>query len=273
MGNLILNSLEIHNFRGFKHLQIERLRRVNLIVGKNNIGKSSLLEALQLYAHNGDPALIWKLLQSRDESKPYSRFLGESPKPENILLDLKYLFFGRKEIDRSMKPIIIGPINSPDDLLSISIGWYIRLRDEEEGISKLQLLQPDEYDIVDNSIPRFTIQTGKLAKSYSLTSRLEPPLDEFEIKADCIATAPNGLDRKVAGVLWDRIALTELEKDVVEAMRIIAPGIERLGVVGSLDSREGTRYSYGTCHHKKIYECECSPCITAYYVVSQCFRV
>ena len=43
MGNLFLNSLEIHNFRGFKHLQIERLRRVNLIVEKNNIGKSSLL--------------------------------------------------------------------------------------------------------------------------------------------------------------------------------------------------------------------------------------
>jgi AAA15 family ATPase/GTPase len=43
MGKLLLNFLEIHNFRGFKHLQIERLRRVNLIVEKNNIGKSSLL--------------------------------------------------------------------------------------------------------------------------------------------------------------------------------------------------------------------------------------
>ncbi len=240
MGNLFLNSLEIHNFRGFKHLQIERLRRVNLIVGKNNIGKSSLLEALELYAHNGDPALIWKFLQARDESKQYSRLRRESSKPENMLLDLKYLFFGRKEIDQSTKPIIIGPINSPDDLLSISIGWYIRLRDDEEGISKLQLLQPEEYDIVDNSIPRFTIQTGKTSKSYSLISRLESHPDEFEIKANCIATAPNGLDREITGVLWDRIALTDLEKDVIEAMRIIAPGIERLSVVGSLESRDRT---------------------------------
>ncbi|HWS84555.1 MAG TPA: AAA family ATPase [Ktedonobacteraceae bacterium] len=126
MENLILNSLEIHNFCGFKHLQIERLRRVNLIVGKNNIGKSSLLEALQLYAHNGDPALIWKLLQSRDESKPYSRSRMENSSPENMLLELKYLFYGRKEIDQFMKPIIMGPINSPDDVLSISIGWYIK---------------------------------------------------------------------------------------------------------------------------------------------------
>lgn len=54
MGDLILPSLEIRNFRGFRHLQIERLGRVNLIVGKNNIGKTSLLEALQLYAAKGD---------------------------------------------------------------------------------------------------------------------------------------------------------------------------------------------------------------------------
>src|SRR5262245_30873977 len=140
MANLILNSLEIDNFRGFKHLQIERLRRVNLIVGKNNIGKSSLLEALQLYTHNGNPALIWKILQSRDESKPYRRRRTENSSLENVLLELKYLFYGRKEIDQFMKPIVIGPMNLPDDVLSISIGWYRRVH-EEEGIPKLQLLQ------------------------------------------------------------------------------------------------------------------------------------
>jgi AAA15 family ATPase/GTPase len=42
MPNLILNSLEIHNFRAFHDLKIDHLRRVNLIVGKNNIGKTSL---------------------------------------------------------------------------------------------------------------------------------------------------------------------------------------------------------------------------------------
>jgi AAA15 family ATPase/GTPase len=45
-GSLILNSLEIRNFRAFHHLCIERLGRVNLIAGKNNVGKTCLLEAL-----------------------------------------------------------------------------------------------------------------------------------------------------------------------------------------------------------------------------------
>jgi AAA15 family ATPase/GTPase len=54
MSGLILDSLKVRNFRGFRHLQIERLGRVNLIVGKNNVGKTSLLEALQLYAKRAD---------------------------------------------------------------------------------------------------------------------------------------------------------------------------------------------------------------------------
>ena len=65
--NLALNSLEIKGFRGFRHLTIERLGRVNLIVGKNGVGKSSLLEALCLYAEKGSPKVIWEILNTRDE--------------------------------------------------------------------------------------------------------------------------------------------------------------------------------------------------------------
>lgn len=58
MGNLILNSLEVRNFRAFSDLKIERLGRVNLLVGKNNVGKTSLLEALQLYASRATTSTI-----------------------------------------------------------------------------------------------------------------------------------------------------------------------------------------------------------------------
>lgn len=67
MGKLFLESLEIQNFRGFRHLQIEKLGRVNLVVRKNNIGKSSLLEALELYGRPGYPELIGRFSRSRNE--------------------------------------------------------------------------------------------------------------------------------------------------------------------------------------------------------------
>ncbi len=48
----MLESFQIRNFRLFEQLQVERLNRVNLIVGRNNVGKSTFLEALELYISN-----------------------------------------------------------------------------------------------------------------------------------------------------------------------------------------------------------------------------
>lgn len=44
----MINSFNIKNYRGFKNFTIETLERVNLITGSNNVGKTSLLEALYL---------------------------------------------------------------------------------------------------------------------------------------------------------------------------------------------------------------------------------
>ncbi len=46
----MIESFEIQNYRLFRQLKIEKLSRVNLITGKNNVGKTALLEALYLYA-------------------------------------------------------------------------------------------------------------------------------------------------------------------------------------------------------------------------------
>ena len=42
----MINKLTIDNFRGFRHLDLTGFQPVNLIVGKNNAGKTSLLESL-----------------------------------------------------------------------------------------------------------------------------------------------------------------------------------------------------------------------------------
>jgi AAA15 family ATPase/GTPase len=44
----MLQQLHLQNFRGFESLELPNLRRVNLIVGRNNTGKTSVLEALYL---------------------------------------------------------------------------------------------------------------------------------------------------------------------------------------------------------------------------------
>jgi AAA15 family ATPase/GTPase len=51
----MLKSLHIKNFRGFSDLKIEPLKRVNLITGQNNTGKTGVLEALVLLLGENDP--------------------------------------------------------------------------------------------------------------------------------------------------------------------------------------------------------------------------
>jgi len=51
----MLKSATIENYRGFNKLEIENLSRINLVSGKNNTGKTSLLEALFLLSSGGNP--------------------------------------------------------------------------------------------------------------------------------------------------------------------------------------------------------------------------
>lgn len=50
----MLKRLQIRNFRGFNALEIDQLSGINLIAGKNNSGKTSLLEAMFLLAGGGN---------------------------------------------------------------------------------------------------------------------------------------------------------------------------------------------------------------------------
>jgi hypothetical protein len=46
----MLTGIELKDFRGFADLKLPQLGRVNLVVGKNNAGKTSLLEAITIIA-------------------------------------------------------------------------------------------------------------------------------------------------------------------------------------------------------------------------------
>jgi len=50
-------NIEIKNFRGISSLLLDDLKQINLIVGKNNTGKTSLLEALFLISGISNPQL------------------------------------------------------------------------------------------------------------------------------------------------------------------------------------------------------------------------
>lgn len=60
----MLESFQIDHFRGFAHFRLPRLGRVNLLVGPNSSGKTSVLEAVGLYLSK-DPVLPFIHMQRR----------------------------------------------------------------------------------------------------------------------------------------------------------------------------------------------------------------
>ena len=63
----MLDSLHIQNYRLFKDLKIEKLGQVNLISGKNNSGKTALLEVLRIWESNFDNTVINNILFERGD--------------------------------------------------------------------------------------------------------------------------------------------------------------------------------------------------------------
>ena len=61
----MFEHLQIRNFRGLKSLDIKETSRINLIAGRNNSGKTSLLESILLLSGWGNPNLAPNICASR----------------------------------------------------------------------------------------------------------------------------------------------------------------------------------------------------------------
>ena len=61
----MISSIQVSGYRGFEHFEMKGLGRANLLVGVNNGGKTSVLEAIHRFSTNGDPSALWQTLWRR----------------------------------------------------------------------------------------------------------------------------------------------------------------------------------------------------------------
>jgi len=71
-----LESITIHKFRGLRDLDLQGLGQINLLVGINNSGKTSVLEALSIYCHPLD-LKAW-LITARQREQEYRMYRTSS---------------------------------------------------------------------------------------------------------------------------------------------------------------------------------------------------
>lgn len=78
----MLKSLQLTNFRGLEKLELKQLKRVNLIVGDNNTGKTSILEALYLLL--GKPSQLREFAASFRATESEGLPVAEKPFEDTI---------------------------------------------------------------------------------------------------------------------------------------------------------------------------------------------
>jgi len=60
-----LDKIEINQYRGIKNMTLDNLSRVNVLVGENNSGKTSILEAIQLLSNPFSESLLFHIVFRR----------------------------------------------------------------------------------------------------------------------------------------------------------------------------------------------------------------
>jgi AAA15 family ATPase/GTPase len=234
----MLSSLHIKNYRNLKELRINSLGRINLITGRNNTGKSTLLEAIAIYASKGDLNLIYQLLEERGEN-PEQKELNKNSTDNNIKV-FSSLFTDRLAGFEKTDTVYIGDFE--DDLPGKSISFrfvkYIdeTQNDERGNVTRKRVFLPNDKQIEDYKVG-FEIKTDNIP--YILTLEEDRPFRFGFWKTDNniqFIRAKN-IDKNINGSLFDKIALTEKEQYVVDALKIIEPLTERIAFVEEI-SRE-----------------------------------
>ena len=77
----MLTTIELRNYRGFQDYRLSGLSRVNLLVGKNNCGKTSVLEAVHLLASGGNHQSIDQHLRWNCRKLPERRKAAYGARP------------------------------------------------------------------------------------------------------------------------------------------------------------------------------------------------
>jgi hypothetical protein len=254
----MLTSFSIRNFRLFQHLEVKRLSRVNLVVGKNNSGKSAFLEAVELYTSNASPSTVIELVESRQETwtgagNTNFRTLFNNP--------VRHLFYGHKLPLINEAGISLGEI-SDSTKLHITVAAYktdfqpdgssnrIRLTNtsQVDNLEDVELLLISEEDKLrrilslsdsyyfnglfsssssSSSSTSTSISSG-LKRSYTL-NYLEGMAAGFKYPWQVVHT--QNMSNKQVAALWDLTSLTELESAVIDALKLIEPRVTGVAFV------------------------------------------
>ena len=88
----MITDLQLKRFRTFEEFKLSQLGRVNLLVGTNNSGKTSILEAIDILTSRTNPTALYNSMNRRGERLWYTS--EGPPAPDRYEVDICRIFHG-----------------------------------------------------------------------------------------------------------------------------------------------------------------------------------
>jgi hypothetical protein len=243
----MLDSLFVQNFRLFKRLEIERLNRVNLIIGKNNSGKSCFLEAVRIYISNASPNVLFELISQRNELWEFD-LQDEEQNIHDYENPLRYLFYGYHLPRAGVEGIRIGLLEDIQPNLCVRTQLY-QIISSEDG-RRIQIVPQQDMPNIDANLVSgvaLEIEKGELKRLLPLDdlnrpSRIGISRNRFfsysiETKENIQVVPAGGMSESRISLLWDNINLTDLEDEVVDCLKLINGYVKGVALVGNEQAR------------------------------------
>ena len=231
-------NFSIKNFRCFRDFTIENLSKINLIAGKNNAGKTTLLESLFIHSNAYDPELLLKLLVFRgiDTGFLEKYLIGNSPWGMNYLDfdNTRHIIFKSRDLDenesctklhdwdeKSSKELFTL-LRDISDLANVDSNW---LKSKSNQVLYVSLEHKEKNEKVHTC--KMSIINSKIKVEHSPSS---PPPPPFYVS---FRNDKSSLSLAETAQLYSDLVWKENENVLIETLRILEPQLEKLELVVS----------------------------------------
>lgn len=248
----MITRFRIENFRRFRELVIEELCPVNLLVGANNVGKSTLLEALELYTYapNCTASLVQLLVERQEVARPLvpEGLSDEGRGPGTVFAHL----FHRGSTASVLKLEGTRDGDLEPKALTIRTGWAIASEEDRgnrQSLSFVEVLTEQTNDHKTQPSQALSVTFGGVS-DFDIIERLARNMDHLrrfqrEIRigrsssvgiedlrnsplSPCVRVPSGEMKDADLEKLWRFVVYQNWEDEVVEALRLIEPDVQKV---------------------------------------------
>ncbi|WP_353259055.1 AAA family ATPase [Prochlorothrix hollandica] len=226
----MLRSLKIENFRCFQNFELQELGQVNLLVGTNNSGKTSVLDAVKILMSSFDLETLKQVMAGRGE------YVWDAGSKREF--DIRHLFYGHTlQINHKL---LITSDNGTDS-------GFIELFIEEIDLKQGNRFEnPEDFKelalMIKRSNQNESLKLSLSAKQglaylYPSVRSARRDFRDPESNAKVQYVTSSALTPQTMISLFDQLILTPEEDLVIESLRTIEPTIKRIA-----PSPDGSRF-------------------------------